>query len=181
MSQYPYVFYILTLIPSSLRYFLRSGMAISPKWNTLAARAASALPWVNASRKCSIFPAPPEAMIGMPESAIRHSTHPQYSDASWAAMYRGIGTAEPCWVGDSMVVRMMGLVGRWNHQAWFDYVDRWVTVRSASPYRFTVPDQPSTPQNYAQTALIKKVYDTYRPSFDARRLFRNVRVSEVEP
>ena len=40
-------------------------MPICPKWNTLAAKAASALPQVKASLKCSMVPAPPLAMMGM--------------------------------------------------------------------------------------------------------------------
>ena len=38
---------------------------MSLKWNTLAAKAASAFPFVKTSTKCSIVPAPPEAMIGI--------------------------------------------------------------------------------------------------------------------
>lgn len=52
-------------MPSVWRYAFSSGMGISPKWNTLAASAASAFPCVNASLKCCLFPAPPEAMTGM--------------------------------------------------------------------------------------------------------------------
>lgn len=57
--------YILTLIPSSLRYCFKSLIRISPKWKTLAAKAAPAFPLENVSRKCSIFPAPPEAITGI--------------------------------------------------------------------------------------------------------------------
>ena len=39
--------YILTLIPSSLRYCFKSLIRISPKWKTLAAKAASAFPLEN--------------------------------------------------------------------------------------------------------------------------------------
>ena len=60
--------YILTLMPSLLRYCFRSGMVISPKWKTDAASAASALPNVKASRKCSFLPAPPLAITGIDTS-----------------------------------------------------------------------------------------------------------------
>ena len=40
-------------------------MPISRKWKSDAAKTASALPFVNASLKCSILPAPPDAMTGM--------------------------------------------------------------------------------------------------------------------
>ncbi len=65
--------YSLTLIPSPRRYFLRSQIPISPKWKTLAANAASAFPKVKASRKCSLVPAPPDAMMGMPTSTDKRA------------------------------------------------------------------------------------------------------------
>ena len=37
-----HIIYILTFIPSDFKYCFSSGMGISPKWNTLAASAASA-------------------------------------------------------------------------------------------------------------------------------------------
>jgi len=109
-------------------------------------------------------PAPyTSAMIGMPEAAIRHSNYPHYSDASWAAMYRGIGTAEPTWVGESMVVRIMGLKTVWNNPAYFDYIDRYVGVRRGTYTAYTVPDQPSTVTSViGYTPFIDAMWDTYR-------------------
>ena len=40
-------------------------MSISLKWKTLAANAASAHPFLKTSIKCSIFPAPPDAITGI--------------------------------------------------------------------------------------------------------------------
>jgi hypothetical protein len=31
------------------------------------------------------------------------------------------------WVGEALAARMLGAVGTWNHPAFFDYVDRWMT------------------------------------------------------
>ena len=73
VSQYPYVFYILTLIPSSLRYFLRSGMRNLAKVEHWLAIAASALPWGERIAEMLHFPAPPEAMIGMLTSSARRA------------------------------------------------------------------------------------------------------------
>ena len=56
---------ILTFTPCCLNHCFSSGTGISPKWNTLAAKAASAFPWVKTSRKCSRLPAPPDAIIGI--------------------------------------------------------------------------------------------------------------------
>ena len=41
--------YSLTGIPFPARYFFSSGIVISPKWNSEAARTASAFPFVKAS------------------------------------------------------------------------------------------------------------------------------------
>src|SRR5579871_4782915 len=53
-----------TSIPAATNSRFRSGMAIAPLWNTLAANAASTPACLNTSRKCSTLPAPPEATSG---------------------------------------------------------------------------------------------------------------------
>jgi hypothetical protein len=113
-------------------------------------------------------PAPyTSAMIGMPELGIRYSTRPNYSDSSWLAMYRQIGTAEPTWVGESMVVRIMGLKTTWNNPAYFDYVDRYVGLRRGTYTAYTVPSQPSavSPTIGGYTSLINAMWDTYRKAY----------------
>ena len=60
---------LLTGTPSRARYSFKSLIFRMPKWNSVAARAASACPTVSASRKCSILPAPPLAITGTPTSS----------------------------------------------------------------------------------------------------------------
>ena len=58
-------------MPSDFSHVFSSGMEISPKWKTLAASAASLFPSMKVSRKCSLLPAPPEAITGMLSSSAR--------------------------------------------------------------------------------------------------------------
>src|SRR5262249_22262110 len=53
-----------TSTPLAASVVLRSGMAMAPEWNTLAASAASTRALSNTSTKCSGAPAPPEATSG---------------------------------------------------------------------------------------------------------------------
>ncbi len=39
--------------------------------------------------------------------------------------YRGLNG--PTWVGQALAIQLMGAKSVWNHNAFFDYVDRWVT------------------------------------------------------
>ena len=59
-------------IPYPDKYCFNAGIAISPKWNTPAANAASASPARNAALKCSIFPAPPDATTGIATTGATH-------------------------------------------------------------------------------------------------------------
>ena len=51
--------------PLLLKYSLSSKILNFLKWKSEAARTASALPYLNASLKCSNFPAPPLAITGI--------------------------------------------------------------------------------------------------------------------
>jgi len=77
-----------------------------------------------------------EAMLGMPEWGIRYATDQNKSDSSWNAMYRTIGTAGPAWAGFSLAARLMEAKGLWNHNAFFDYVDRYMAISTGKPDPF---------------------------------------------
>jgi hypothetical protein len=40
--------------------------------------------------------------------------------------YRRVSTSV-CWVGQALTARIMHAQKLWNHDAWFDYIDRWMT------------------------------------------------------
>jgi hypothetical protein len=66
------------------------------------------------------------ADIGMPEWGIRHFDQPQADDKSWKAVYRGVnGPTYPAFV---LAALIMGQKQAWNHDALFDYTDRYVKI-----------------------------------------------------
>jgi hypothetical protein len=91
--------------------------------------------WQPDRRSAPNYPYTP-AMIGMPEWGIRYSTYPQYSDSSWKAIYRTIGSGVPSWAGFALAARMMKAKELWNHDAFFDYVDRYMAISSGKPDPF---------------------------------------------
>lgn len=120
-------------------------------------------------------------MIGMPEWGIRYSVDPTQSDASWTAEYRGIYGGPPSWAGTALAAYFMNAKALWNHNAFFDFVDRYMAISSGNkdPFGYTVPnEQAGEGAGYLWTTY-RGWYPT--PPY-ARRLFRNVRLhTEVEP
>jgi hypothetical protein len=66
---------------------------------------------------------------GMPEWGIAHSTQPIGDGLDWNAAYRPI-CALPIG-GHVLTAHIMNLKELWNHNALFDYMDRWMQIRSA--------------------------------------------------
>lgn len=62
--------------------------------------------------------------IGLPEWGIVHSTEPQNSNKFWDTAYRNVSS--PCWGGMALAAHVMGMKSLWNHDAFFDYVDRYM-------------------------------------------------------
>ncbi len=66
---------------------------------------------------------------GLPEWGFSHCDHPESDNAKWDAdPYRRCCTANG-WLGSTLAARMMGLREVWNHQAHFDYLDRYMQVK----------------------------------------------------
>ncbi len=68
--------------------------------------------------------------IGLPEWGIRHANHPFEDNKDWLAVYRVVNAK--AWAGFILAARIMesGSSARtlWNHQALFDYQDRYMAV-----------------------------------------------------
>lgn len=62
--------------------------------------------------------------IGLPEWGIVHSTEPQNSNKFWDTAYRNVSS--PCWGGMVLAAHIMGMKDIWNHDALFDYKDRYM-------------------------------------------------------
>jgi len=65
--------------------------------------------------------------IGTPEWGIRHAYIPAYDNKAWSAMYRTCCTAV-AWGGEVLAIEAMGLRAAWNHDALFDYMERYMNV-----------------------------------------------------
>ena len=64
--------------------------------------------------------------IGMPEWGIRHREQPQADNRDFQAMYRSInGSVYPGFV---LAAQMMGQKKAWNHDALFDYTERYMAL-----------------------------------------------------
>ena len=65
---------------------------------------------------------------GMPEWSRRHGTpNITFDGLSWEAPYRTVATGFPGY-GMALAAHIMGLKELWNHDAFFDYIDRLVAV-----------------------------------------------------
>jgi hypothetical protein len=116
--------------------------------------------WQPDERSAPNFPYT-QALIGMPEWGIRHSTAPSRSDSSWSANYRTIGSAMPSWAGFAMAAYAMDAKELWNNEAFFDYVDRYMSIAKdgSDPFGYTVDRQKAGAR---PSGIVGAVYDTYR-------------------
>ena len=64
----------------------------------------------------------------LPEWGFSHCDNPERDDSRWDANpYRRCCTGN-AWLGQALAARMMGLRDAWNHDPFFDYVDRYAQV-----------------------------------------------------
>jgi hypothetical protein len=73
----------------------------------------------------------------------------QTGTGRYYSSYRGLNS--PIWIGEALVIRLIQGELMWNHNAFLDYVDRWVT------------EHPTAPTDYNWNNY---VWDLYRPSLD---------------
>jgi len=66
--------------------------------------------------------------IGLPEWGIVHAVGPERSNKYWKTIYRSVSS--PCWGGIVLAVHIMGAKDLWNHDALFDYNDRYMQVEA---------------------------------------------------
>ncbi|RYX83823.1 hypothetical protein EON83_12815 [bacterium] len=89
--------------------------------------------------------------IGKPEWGIAHAKNPKVDNAHWSATYREVnGAAIP---GFALAARLMNLKKAWNHDAFFDYCDRYMAWRIDMP---PVANQPSK--------FLVAMWNAYRPT-----------------
>lgn len=123
------------------------------------------------------------AMIGMPEWMDKLSAR----DSNWVADYREIGSGAPAWGSEVTALALLGAVPVFNRPAFFDYMERYMALAKGDqdPFGYTVPNQSVLLARGGSWG--QSMYDTYFQQYKGtdfrsqRRLFRNVRVGEVEP
>jgi hypothetical protein len=73
----------------------------------------------------------------------------------------------PTWIGQALAARLLGAKGYWNHDAYFDYVDRWVReAKDGGVDRQTL--QPTSYDPFYGTGdFIKAMWQAYRDKADA--------------
>ena len=64
--------------------------------------------------------------IGLPEWGIVHADEPERSNKFWNTSYRQVSS--PGWGGFVLAAHIMGAKDLWNHDALFDYKDRYMQV-----------------------------------------------------
>lgn len=90
---------------------------------------------------------------GLPEWGFSHLDNPESDKAAWDAdPYRRCCTANG-WVGHALAARMMGLRPEWGHDAFFDYVDRYMQVSHSDGW------------HRAWVAWHAVMWDTYRVNY----------------
>ncbi|MBW8042178.1 MAG: hypothetical protein FVQ85_19565 [Planctomycetes bacterium] len=101
------------------------------------------------------------AMIGMPEWGLRYSIAPEQSDAAWHTLYRRCCTSRS-WQGHILTALIMKSKNRWNHDALFDYMDRYTAITNGDPDPFGYP-VPGETAGWQPSGWVAEMWDTYRP------------------
>lgn len=92
------------------------------------------------------------AYVGLPEFGFSHVHEPSSDHSGWYDdSYRRCCTAN-AWVSAVLCARMMGLVSAWDHQALFDYQERYMQIETTGWTR-------------SWSTWSGKMWDAYRPMF----------------
>lgn len=91
--------------------------------------------------------------------------------------YRRANTSSS-WVGQALVMRLLKAEPQWNHDPFFDYVDRWMTendrehraeiIKHHPQVRFSDKDR-WTHQGYTWEPFVKAMWDRYRGPIEPRK------------
>ena len=103
------------------------------------------------------------SMLGMPEWSIRHSNQAYMSDSAWHTNYRR-GSNGSYWTGFVLTAHIMEMRTLWNHEALFDYFDRYIAISkgNADPFGYKVPGEA---QGYAPNGFEGDMWNKYRSNF----------------
>ncbi|MBL7187248.1 MAG: hypothetical protein ISS70_13080 [Phycisphaerae bacterium] len=98
--------------------------------------------------------------IGLVEWGIRHSNAPEASNKFWGTAYR-LGTTASSWAGSLLATHIMqesaSAKTLWNHDALFDYMDRYMQVQRQVARSDIYKRQ--------QSRFLALMWDAYRPEY----------------
>ena len=103
-------------------------------------------------------------MIGMPEWGHRYADNPFQVDSAWYAAYRKIGSGMRGHVGMTLAALIMHAKPLWNHNAHFDYADRYQAISKGddSWNGYTVRGQAAGGR---AGGFLGEMWDTYRNNY----------------
>ena len=90
--------------------------------------------------------------IGMPEWGIHHTKAPFQDNKHWDALYRRCCTANS-YGGFVLAALIMGLRSEWNHNALFDYMDRYMSIEEKGQWTRQRPK------------FVEDMWDKYRDDY----------------
>ena len=90
--------------------------------------------------------------LGLPEWGIVHATNPDADNKNWETVYRQCCTAN-AWAGIVLAALIMNQKASWNHDALFDYMDRYMAI-----------EQPGT-WTRQWSDFAENMWDRYRPDY----------------
>jgi len=90
--------------------------------------------------------------IGMPEWGIRHTTNPFLDNKHWSAGYRRCCTANS-YGGFVLAALIMDLRSEWNHNALFDYMDRYMSIEEKGQW------------TRQRSRFVEDMWDKYRDDY----------------
>jgi hypothetical protein len=61
-----------------------------------------------------------------------HLRPAQWGPENWRSEAYRIANSSTCWPGEALTMRILKLEKKWNHDPFFDYVDRWMTEDDAA-------------------------------------------------
>jgi hypothetical protein len=90
--------------------------------------------------------------LGLPEWGIVHATHPEADNKAWCAVYRQCCTAN-AWAGFVLAAHIMDAKDLWDHDALFDYQDRYMARETPDTWTRCWDD------------FTEEMWDTYRDDY----------------
>ncbi|NLW84237.1 MAG: cadherin-like domain-containing protein [Phycisphaerae bacterium] len=111
--------------------------------------------WRPDTRDAAFIPYP-SSDIGVPEWGVGHALRPHVSNYHYSAAYRSVATLP--FAGTALAALIMNAKTLWNHDAYFDYTDRHMTLTASG-------GEWSGKIGRTNSAFLTAMWDTYRADY----------------